>query len=57
MPPPKNLFFCHGCCRGGDLIRFVQPFFHLPFRQSVAHLEQELLLAAGSQLLEQAVSF
>ncbi len=21
----KNLFYCHGCGRGGDLIRFVQP--------------------------------
>jgi DNA primase len=54
---PKNLFFCHGCGRGGDLIRFGQLFFHLPFRQSVAHQEQELLLAASSQLVEQAVSF
>ena len=28
---------------GGDLIRFVQLFLDLPFRQTVAHLEQELL--------------
>ena len=34
----KNLFYCHGCGQGGDLIRFVQLFLHLPFRQSVAHL-------------------
>jgi hypothetical protein len=40
--PQKNLFYCHGCGRGGDLIRFVQLFLNLPFRQSVAHLEQEL---------------
>jgi DNA primase len=53
----KNLFYCHGCGRGGDLIRFVQLFLHLPFRQSVAHLEQELMLASASQLLEQAVAF
>ena len=38
----KNLFYCHGCGRGGDLIRFVQLFLDLPFRQTVAHLEQEL---------------
>ena len=38
----KNLFYCHGCGRGGDLIRFVQLFLNLPFRQSVRHLEQEL---------------
>ena len=41
----KNLFYCHGCGRGGDLIRFVQLFLDLPFRQTVAHLEQELLPA------------
>ena len=49
----KNLFYCHGCGRGGDLIRFVQLFLNLPFRQSVAHLEQELMPAPASQLLEQ----
>jgi DNA primase len=53
----KNLFYCHGCGRGGDLIRFVQLFLHLPFRQSVAHLEQELMPASTSQLLEQVVAF
>ncbi len=26
----KNLFFCHGCGRGGDLIRFAQLYFDLP---------------------------
>ena len=25
----KNLFYCHGCGRGGDLIRFVQIFLNL----------------------------
>jgi DNA primase len=53
----KNLFYCHGCGRGGDLIRFVQLFLNLPFRQSVAHLEQELMPAPASQLLEQTVAF
>jgi DNA primase len=53
----KNLFYCHGCGQGGDLIRFVQLFLHLPFRQSVAHLQQELMPASASQLLEQAVAF
>jgi hypothetical protein len=37
----KNLFHCHGCERGGDLIRFVELFLDLPFRQSIAHLRQE----------------
>jgi len=30
----KNLFYCHGCGQGGDLIRFVQLFLDLPFRQT-----------------------
>ena len=53
----KNLFYCHGCGRGGDLIRFVQLFFDLSFRQTVAHLEQELMPARTSQLLEQTAAF
>src|SRR5438309_11955967 len=47
----KNLFYCHGCGRGGDLIRFVQLFLDLPFRQTVAHLAQELTPAPVSRLL------
>src|SRR6266496_2060337 len=53
----KNLFYCHGCGRGGDLIRFVQLFLNLPFRQSVAHLEQELRPAPAAQLLEKTLAF
>jgi DNA primase len=53
----KNLFYCHGCGRGGDLIRFVQLFFDLPFRQTVALLEQELTPAPVSLLLEQTAAF
>ena len=26
----KNLFYCHGCGQGGDLIRFVELSEHLP---------------------------
>jgi DNA primase len=36
----KNLFYCHGCGQGGDLIRFVQLSRNLSFRQSLAYLEQ-----------------
>lgn len=54
----KNLFYCHGCGRGGDLIRLVELLFDLPFRQSVAHLKQELALSTSpAELLEQAVAF
>lgn len=38
----KNLFYCHGCGHGGDLIRFVELFLQVSFQQSVAHLRQEL---------------
>jgi DNA primase len=54
----KNLFYCHGCGRGGDLIRFVELLLDLPFRQSVAHLEQELAPSApASELLQQTAAF
>lgn len=53
----KNLFYCHGCGRGGDLIRFAQIFLNLPFRQTVAHLEQELTSAPVCQLLEETAAF
>lgn len=38
----KNVFYCHGCGQGGDLIRFVELYFHLSFLESVAHLRREL---------------
>jgi len=38
----KNLFFCHGCGSGGDLIRFVQLYLNLSFRDSVLQLQQEI---------------
>lgn len=55
--PHKNLFYCHGCGQGGDLIRFVQLFLHVPFGQSVAHLQQELMPAPAAPLLEQTIAF
>lgn len=53
--PGKNLFYCHGCRQGGDLIRFVQLSQHLSFRQSLAYLQEEL--APSAQLLERTVAF
>ena len=53
--PRKNLFYCHGCGRGGDLIRLVELSQHLSFRQSVVYLQEEL--APTSQLLEHASGF
>jgi len=53
----KNLFYCHGCGQGGDLIRFIQLSLHLSFRESLVHLRQHLALATCCPLLEQAARF
>jgi DNA primase len=54
----KNLFYCHGCGQGGDLIRFVELSRHLSFRQSLAYLEQQSALTADpATVLEQAATF
>jgi DNA primase len=53
----RNLFYCHGCGRGGDLIRFVQLFLDLTFRESVAHLEHRLASAYLPRLLNQTSAF
>ncbi len=54
----KNLFYCHGCGQGGDLIRFVELSQHLSFRQSLAYLErQKASPAEAADLLEQAAAF
>jgi DNA primase len=53
----KNLFYCHGCGRGGDLIRFVELSQGLSFRQSVAYLQQQVSPPEPSQALEKAAAF
>ena len=54
----KNLFYCHGCGQGGDLIRFIQLSRHLSFRQSLTYLEQQGTPAVDSAaVLEQAAAF
>jgi DNA primase len=53
----KNVFYCHGCQRGGDLIRFVELSEHLSFRESLACLQQDLALATESELLDRTAAF
>jgi DNA primase len=54
----KNVFYCHGCGQGGDLIRFVELFHHLSFRQSLAYLEQQSAPPTDPvAVLEQAAAF
>jgi DNA primase len=54
----KDVFYCHGCGQGGDLIRFVQLSRHASFRQSIAYLDAPTHQEADwTALLEQAVVF
>jgi DNA primase len=54
----KNVFYCHGCGQGGDLIRFVQLSRGLSFRQSLACLDPEITPEADSSaVLEEAAEF
>jgi DNA primase len=50
----KHYFYCHGCGRGGDLIRLVELYHGLRFGEAVAHLRR---LTADSSLLQDAISF
>jgi DNA primase catalytic core len=53
----KNLFYCHGCGQGGDLIRFVELSLHLSFPQSLAYLQQQGVPAGAADAREQAAVF
>jgi DNA primase len=54
----KNVFYCHGCGKGGDLIRFVELSRGVSFRESLACLEQPRAPAVDSvAVLEHAVAF
>jgi DNA primase len=50
----KGLFYCYGCGRGGDVIRFAELFHEVRFPQALALLRQWRGLAP---LLDQAASF
>ncbi len=52
----KNLFYCHGCGRGGDLIRFVELTERLSFRHSVTFLQRQLDPPDTSCALEQTAA-
>jgi DNA primase len=40
VDPDKNLFYCYGCGRGGDLIRFVELFHDVRFGEAMALLRR-----------------
>lgn len=37
--PESNSFYCFGCNRGGDLIKFVELYFGYDFKQAVKYLK------------------
>jgi DNA primase len=53
----KNVFYCHGCGKGGDLIRFVELSRSLSFRQSLAYLDPQAPVEDPSAVLEQSADF
>ena len=53
----KNLFYCHGCGQGGDLIRFVELSEQLPFRQSLALLQRQVAAADDDRMMESTAAF
>jgi len=53
----KNLFYCHGCGQGGDLIRFVELSEHLPFRQTLAFLQSQIAEAHVGGAMESTAAF
>jgi DNA primase len=40
VDPHKDLFYCYGCGRGGDVIRFAQLYHQVKFPQALALLRQ-----------------
>ena len=52
--PRRNLFYCYGCARGGDVIRFAELYHPVRFPQAVALLHQ---WRGVNPLLEQVASF
>ena len=54
VDPAKSLFYCYGCGRGGDVIRFVELYRQVKFPQALALLHQWRGLAP---LLQQATDF
>ncbi len=54
VDPSKSLFYCYGCGRGGDVIRFVELYHQTKFPQALALLHQWRGLAP---LLHEAAGF
>ena len=40
VDPNKGLFYCYGCGRGGDVIRFAEVYYQVKFAEAVMLLRQ-----------------
>jgi len=54
VDPNKDLFYCYGCGRGGDVIRFAELYHQVKFPQALALLRQWRGVAP---LLQEAARF
>ena len=54
IDPRKNLFYCYGCGRGGDVIRFAELYHQVKFPQALALLRQ---WRGWAPLLHETASF
>ncbi len=54
VDPAKGLFYCYGCGRGGDVIRFVELYFGVRFSQAMALLRGSF---TSTGLLEDVTNF
>jgi DNA primase len=54
VDPNKDLFFCYGCGRGGDVIRFAELYHQVKFSQALTLLRQ---WRAAEPLLRDAARF
>jgi hypothetical protein len=50
IDPEKNLWYCHGCNKGGDVVRFVELLERCSFRHAI-----EILAARAGLFVENAV--
>jgi DNA primase len=54
VDPNKDLFYCYGCGRGGDVIRFAELYHQVKFSDALALLRQ---WRGGEPLLQEAARF
>lgn len=54
VDPNKNLFYCYGCGRGGDVIRFVELSHNMRFTEAIALLRR---FSGLGSLLKDAANF